>query len=65
MRLFYLCVRRQTNAMLVSLLSDISQFPLSAVEEDHRLEVIVVMLTLGTLQTAGQGTEQDPGREER
>ena len=65
MRLFCLCVRRQTNAILVSLLSDISQFPLSAVEEDHRLEVIVVMLTLGTLQTAGQGTEQDPGREER
>ena len=61
MCLFCLCVRCQTNAILVSLLSDISQFPLSGVEENHRLEVIVVMLTVGSLQTARQGTEQDPG----
>ena len=62
---FCLCVRCQTNAILASLLSDISQFPLSGVEEDHRLEVIVAMLTVGSLQTARQGTEQDPRRERR
>ena len=60
---FCLRVRCQTKAILVSLLSDISQFPLSGVEEDHRLEVIVVMLTVGSLQTAWQGTEEDPGGE--
>ena len=65
MCLFYVCVRYQTDAVLVSLLSDSSQFALSAVEENNRLEVIVVMLTVGSLQTAWQGTEEDPGGEER
>ena len=65
MCLFCLCVRYQTDAVLVSLLFDSSQFALVAVEEDNRLEVIVVMLTVGSLQTAWQGTEEDPGGEER
>ena len=65
MCLFYVCVRYQTDAVLVSLLSDSSQFALFAVEENNRLEVIVVMLTVGSLQTAWQGTEEDPGGEER
>ena len=43
---------------------DIPQFAISAVEEDHRLEVIIVMvLTVGTLQTGGESTEEDPGEE--
>ena len=50
----------QTNGIFV-ILSDISQFLISAVKEDHGLEVIVLMLTLRTFQTGGQRTEEDPG----
>ena len=33
-------------------------------EEDHGLEVIVLVLTLRTSQTGGQRTEEDPGGRE-
>ena len=63
MSLFCFCGRCPTNGVFVTLLCHIPQFAISAVEEDHRLEVIVTVLTVGTLQTGGESTEEDPGRE--